>query len=168
MFRNYVVTALRNMERNWLYAAISILGLAVAFTAAILIAQFVRNEFSYDRWIPGYQQVYELTDRYRSSGQPPMNSDLTQASVASQTKAALPGATAARLMEATPPLRHGPGDRAVQERGFAWADSDIFRVFPLPVLAGDLQSALEQPDTVVITRRMARKYFGRDLPIGDH
>ena len=59
MFRNYLVTALRNLARNRLYAAISILGLAVAFTAAILIGQFVRNEFSYDRWIPGYEQVYK-------------------------------------------------------------------------------------------------------------
>jgi putative ABC transport system permease protein len=167
MFRNYVVTALRNMERNWLYAAISILGLAAAFTAAILIAQFVRNEFSYDRWIPGYQQVYELTDLYKSPDQAPMTSDLTQTSVAHQMKAALPGVTAARLMEASPPLRYRPSDPGVDERNFAWADPDIFKVFPLPALAGDLRSALQQPDTVVITRRMARKYFGRDLPIGD-
>ncbi len=69
MFRNYLITALRNLGRNWVYGAISILGLAVAFTAALLIAQFVRNEFSYDRWIPGYQQVYKLTDVLESPGQ---------------------------------------------------------------------------------------------------
>ena len=71
MFRNYLVTALRNLVRNWLYGAISILGLAVAFTAAILIAQFVRNEFSYDRWIPGYEQVYKIADTLTQPGQPP-------------------------------------------------------------------------------------------------
>jgi putative ABC transport system permease protein len=167
MLHNYLVTALRNLARNKLYAAIIILGLAVAFTAALLIAQFVRNEFSYDRWIPGYQKVYKLTDVLESPGQPPAASDMTQGALASQLKVALPGATLARLNESFPPLRHRPGDAAIDERNFAWADPDIFKVFPLPALAGDLSTALQQPDTVVLTRRAARKYFGRDLPIGD-
>src|SRR5665213_1688193 len=167
MFRNYIITALRNLARNGLYAAISILGLAVAFTAALLIAQFVRNEFSYDRWIPGYQQVYQLSDTASFPGQKPISSYANQSALAGQLKIALPGATPARLMESLPPLRHRPGDAGVDERNFAWADPDIFKVLPLPVLAGDLRTALAQPDTVVITRRIARKYFGRDLPMGD-
>jgi putative ABC transport system permease protein len=167
MFRNYLVTALRNLGRNWVYGAISILGLAVAFTAALLIAQFVRNEFSYDRWIPGYQKVYKLTDVLQSPGQPAMSSDVTQSALAGQLKVALPGAVAARLAPGNVPLRHRPQDVSAAEASFGWADPEIFRVFPLPVLAGDLASALQQPDTVVLTRRMARKYFGRDLPIGE-
>jgi len=55
----------------------------------------------------------------------------------------------------------------VREHAFAWADPDIFKVLPLPVLAGNLDTALQQPDTVVITQAAARKYFHRDLPIGD-
>jgi putative ABC transport system permease protein len=169
MFRNYLVTALRNLARNRLYAAISILGLAVAFTAAILIAQFVRNEFSYDRWIPGYQQVYKVTDHILHPGQAPMTSDLATAGVAARLRAQFPGAVAvARLVvDANTPLRRRPGDTPVYDRSFGWADPDMFKVLPLPVLAGDLHAALQQPDTVVITRRMARKYFGRDLPIGE-
>src|SRR6185437_2280398 len=104
MFRNYLVTALRNLGRNWLYGAISILGLAVAFAAALLIAQFVRNEFSYDRWIPGYQQVYKLTDVLQSPGQPAMRSDITQSALANQMRVALPGVIAARLDQARPPV----------------------------------------------------------------
>ena len=168
MLRNYLITALRNLARNRLYAAISILGLAAAFAAAILIAQFVRNEFSYDRWIPGYQQVYKVTDLILLTGQAPMYSDLATAGIGPRLKAQFPGAVAAaRLFENTPPIRHRPTDPVALDRAFAWADPDIFKVFPLPVLAGNLQTALQQPDTVVITRRMARKYFGRDLPIGD-
>ena len=52
MLGNYLITALRNLERNRLYAAITILGLAAAFAAAILIGQFVRNELTYDHWVP--------------------------------------------------------------------------------------------------------------------
>jgi putative ABC transport system permease protein len=167
MFRNYIVTALRNLARNGLYAGISILGLAIAFAAALLIAQFVRNEFSYDRWIPGYQQVYKLTDVLESPGQPAMASDITQSALAGQMKIALPGVTVARLQPNEPPLRRRVQDAGVAEPSFAWADPNIFKVFPLPALAGDLDTALQQPDTVVLTRRMARKYFGRDLPIGE-
>jgi putative ABC transport system permease protein len=167
MFRNYLVTALRNLGRNWLYGAISILGLAVAFAAALLIAQFVRNEFSYDRWLPGYEKVYKLTSEIHSPGAPVIESDITQSALAGQMRVALPGVLPARMTEDSPPLRRKPGDESVSERAFVWADPDLFKVFPLPVLGGDLATALQQPDTVVITRKIARKYFGRDLPIGD-
>ncbi len=168
MFRNYLTTALRNLARNRLYAAISILGLAVAFAAAILIAQFVRNEFSYDRWIPGYERIYKITDRLEQPGRTSGGSDASQSAIAGQLKAVFPGAQAiSRLMVDNPVVRHRPADAGTADSTFAWADPDIFRVFPLPALAGDLTSALRQPDTVVITRRMARKFFGRDLPIGD-
>jgi putative ABC transport system permease protein len=168
MLRNYLVTALRNMERNRLYAAITILGLATAFTAAILIGHFVRGEVSYDHWIPGYQRVYKIASTVVQPSQPPTPADIGQSILGSQIRAVFPGAQAiARLDEAFPPVKARPGDTADTDRTFAWADPDIFKVFPLPVLAGDLGSALERPDTVVITRNMARHYFHRDLPIGD-
>jgi len=168
MLRNYLVTALRNLGRNWLYGAISILGLAVAFTAALLIAQYVRNEFSYDRWVPGYQHVYKLTGALTQPGQPTTTTEATQAVLAAQLRAVFPGAQEiTRLMEAFPPVRHTPRDTAMDERAIAWADPNFFKVFPLPVLAGNLDTALDQPDTAVITHAMARKYFGRDLPVGD-
>ena len=168
MLRNYLITTLRNLGRNWLYGAISIVGLAVAFAAALLIAQFVRNEFSYDHWVPGYQQVYKLTGTLSQPGQPSIVSENTQAVLAAQLRPVFSGAQEiARLMEDFPPVRHTPRDTAMDERTIAWADPDLFRVFPLPVLAGNLDTALDQPDTAVITRAMARKYFGRDLPVGD-
>ena len=168
MFRNYLLTAVRNLARNRFYAAISILGLAVAFTVAILIALFVRNEFSYDRWLPGYQHVYKIVDVLEQPGQPPSPSDQTPSALAGQIRATFPGAAAVvRLMEYNAPLRHRPGDTGTTERAFSWVDPDVFKTFPMPVLAGDLNSALRRPDTVAITQGMARKYFGRDLPIGD-
>jgi putative ABC transport system permease protein len=169
VFRNYLVTALGNLARNRLYAAISILGLAVAFAAAILIGQFVRNEFSYDRWAPGYQQVYAVSDVLLQPGRAPWISVETTGGLAGRLRAQFGGAVAVARLQEDPevPLRRRPGDPEVAERTFAWADPDVFKVFPLPVLAGDLTRALQQPDSVVVTRRMARKYFGRDLPLGE-
>jgi putative ABC transport system permease protein len=166
MFRNYLVTALRNLARNWLYASISIFGLAVAFAGAILIAQFVRNEFTYDRWIPDYQHIYTVTSTLTQTGQPPQPSDMTQGSFASQLKVAFPKLTSTRLDEDFPTLHQVAGDDGIVDQAFAWADPNIFDVLQLPALAGDLKTALQQPDTVVMTRRAARTYFGQDLPIG--
>ena len=61
MLRNYLAAALRNLWRNRAYASINVLGLAVGFAAAILIALYVRDEYSYDRFFPGYRDVYLLT-----------------------------------------------------------------------------------------------------------
>ncbi|MGZ6039898.1 MAG: FtsX-like permease family protein, partial [Phenylobacterium sp.] len=64
-----------------------------------------------------------------------------------------------------PEVRHGQVSAA--EQGIVWADADLFRVMPVPTLAGDLSHALDAPDSVVIDRSMARKYFGRDTPVGE-
>ena len=53
------------------------------------------------------------------------------------------------------------------EQGFQWADPDFFKIMRLPALAGDPATALEAPDGLVLTRAMARKYFGRDAPLGE-
>ena len=168
MFGNYIAAALGNLARNRLYAVISILGLAVAFTAAILIAQFVRGEFSYDRWVPEYGQVYKITDKFAQPGQDPgPDNDSTQAAIAGQLRMVMPRVVTGRLLEDLPPVRHRRSDPGVIERSFAWVDPSLFRIFPLPALAGDPATALDQPGTVAITRSMARKYFGRDLPMGE-
>ena len=168
MLRNYLLTALRNLARNRLYAAITILGLAVAFAAAILIGQYVRGELTYDHWIPGYQRVYKITNTLVQPGQPPNTYEIGPSVLASQIRAGFAGAEAiVRIDQDARPVKARPGDTAATEVAFAWVDPDFFKAMPLPALAGDLATALQQPDTVVITRRMARKYFHRDLPIGD-
>src|SRR4029453_5092726 len=61
MLRNYLAAALRNLARNRFYAAINISGLAVGFCAALLILLYVRSEYSYARFFPGYRDGYLVT-----------------------------------------------------------------------------------------------------------
>ena len=68
MFRSYIVAALRNLARNRLYAGINIVGLAAGFAAAILIALFIRDELSFDRFWPDYQRVYLVVMEMRLQG----------------------------------------------------------------------------------------------------
>src|SRR5690606_36950138 len=68
MWRNYLSAALRNISRNRLYAALNIAGLAIALTAAIFAALFVREELSYERLIPGYENIYRISMTRQTPG----------------------------------------------------------------------------------------------------
>src|SRR5580692_1001767 len=70
MFRNYLVTALRNFTRHKLYSFINIAGLTVGLACAIFIILFVRDELSYDRWIPGTENLYRVESTVFLPGEP--------------------------------------------------------------------------------------------------
>ena len=67
MFHNYLITALRNFARHKLYSFINIAGLTVGLTCAIFIILFVRDELSYDKWIPGTENLYRIEGTYHGS-----------------------------------------------------------------------------------------------------
>lgn len=163
MFRNYLMTALRNLARNRLYAAINLLGLSVGFAAALLIALFVHADFNYDTWIPNHEQVYEVSLIQADPGRPRKEMGTTDVFTAAHLQADFPEVEAARMEKSTGGLRHGDIEGY---EDIAFADPQIFSVLPLPVFAGNLTTALSQPDSVVLTRRMARKYFGKDDVLG--
>jgi putative ABC transport system permease protein len=164
MLRNYLAAALRNLLRNRLYTAISVGGLAVAFAAALLIAIFVGDEFSYDRWIPGAKDVYRVSETYVFRDQPPNRTDETSLVVAGLLKLDFSQiAAVTRLYRDQRDVRHGQVETV---ESLLWADPDVFSVLPLPTVAGDPKTALAGPDSVVLTQAYARKYFGSDNPIG--
>src|SRR5580704_10521764 len=129
MFRNYLAAAIRNLTRNGQYAGITIAGLAIAFAAAILIGLYVRDELSYDSWVPGHQQVFLLRERITGELTKPLVEDQTPGAVADLMKLDFPQVEyAARIHQAffPPAVRHG--DVNIAERGFEWADPDFFKV----------------------------------------
>jgi putative ABC transport system permease protein len=164
MLRNYLASALGNLGRNWLYAGVTVLGLAISFTAAILIGLYVRDEYSYDRFIPGYQQVYRLEFDLVLPGQRPKPWIGTVSTAAGNFRLDFPEAEqVARIMATGATFKQG---KTITRERTLWADPGFFKIMPLPVLAGDPDAALETPDGLVVTRTMARKYFGQDAPIG--
>jgi putative ABC transport system permease protein len=168
MLLNYLSAALRNLSRNRLYAGITIAGLAAGFAAAMLIGLYVRDELTFDHFVPGKERVYLVTETIELPNTKPIKTKLSQIKLAKLIKADFPEIElAARLTGSyfPPTVRHG--DVVTAEQGLYWADRDFFRILPLPALAGDPALALETPDSVVLTRAMARKYFGRDAPVGE-
>ena len=164
MFRNYLTAALRNLVRDRLYAAINIIGLAVGLAAALLIVLFVRDEFSYDQWIPGHERIYAVHSTVVSPKSTFHN-------------ARAPSITAGFLAQDFPQIeaiaRFAPGGYSGVRQGdnefreiITWADPNLFDILALPAVAGNLATALQEPDGLVLTRSTARKYFGNDDPIG--
>ena len=167
MFGNYLSAAIGNLARNRFYTAISIVGLAIGFTAAILIGLYARDEYSYDRFIPGRQNVYLLAVTAETPKTAPVESLVSEVWTAPLLKLQFPQvADAVRLQKSFSPPLVRLGDYRSAEQHFYWTDPGFFRVLPLRAIAGDPASALDQPDAVVITRAMARKYFHRDTPLG--
>ncbi|MHB1205849.1 MAG: ABC transporter permease [Rhodospirillaceae bacterium] len=171
MLRNYLAAALRNLTRNRLYAATNIVGLAVGFAAALLITLFIRDELSFESWMPGSERTFIVRNEYEGPMMGLLASDRSEVRMAEWLRSDFSSIESAARLSKTPisrppiaGIRHG--DVEGNERLY-WADPNIFSVLRLPAVAGDLTAALEKPDGIVLTRRMARKYFGRDDPIGE-
>jgi putative ABC transport system permease protein len=167
MLRSYLAAALRHLARNQLYAWINIIGLAIGFAAAILIASFVWHERSFEHFLPGYESIYRLSAEVNIGKPGASSTDDLKGPIVEQLRLDFPQIrriASLRNNFFSNSLRHGNVEAI--EPGFWWADPDIFEVLPLPASAGDLRTALERPDGLVLTRRMARKYFGTELPLG--
>jgi putative ABC transport system permease protein len=165
LLRNYLTAAFRNLARNWLYAGITILGLAAGFAAAILIGLYVRDEYSFERFISGYEQIYRLETDVLAPGQEPTRGDAAAGTAAALLVLDFPDVEGVvRLARSS---RWVGRDKAETWERVAWTDADFFKVLPYPVLAGDPVAALHDPNGLVLSRQVARKYFGVDAPIGE-
>ncbi|HEX4104685.1 MAG TPA: ABC transporter permease, partial [Rhizomicrobium sp.] len=164
MFKNYLVTALRNFVRHKLYSFINIVGLTVGLACAVFIILFVRDEISYDKWIPGTRNLYRVEVTYLIPGQTPI--------VASEAPFPTPNALLAQLPEvkaATQLQRYqmtvARGDRQFLELVDSVAPN-FFQIIQLPLIAGDRSSLFAQPESAVISESAARKYFGAKPALG--
>lgn len=166
MFRNYLATALRNLVRNRLYAAINLIGLTIGLTAALLMFLFVRDEFSYDRWVPGHERIYRISASATLSTRT-YTFQIAPILAAPALKNEYPEVEAfTKIGQDSSPRSVGRGEREYIESVF-WGDPNMFDLLQLPFIAGDPKTALADPQGVVLTRGMARKYFGRDDPLGE-
>lgn len=165
MLKNYLAAALRNLRRNRLYAVINIAGLAIGFAAALFIALFIRDELSYDSFVPSHERIY----RVHAIGKPPAAIQMSEDDGAQRSLEdwmTLEFPTIRSVAVLVPDRRSVRRGELEVEEDIAWTVPQFFEIFELPAIAGDLKTALSAPDGVVLTRSMARKYFGRADPLG--
>ncbi|HWK99339.1 MAG TPA: ABC transporter permease [Parapedobacter sp.] len=158
MIRGYFRTAWRNLIKHRLFTFIHIIGLAVGVAASLLIFLFVHNELTYDRHHEYHDRIARITTTLHT----PEADDLALATspylLADALKQDYPEVEAAvRIESSSITVRYE--DNLISEPGFYEADQSIFSVFSLPVIAGSEVDALSEPNTMVLTEKLARKYF---------
>ncbi|MDZ5649357.1 ABC transporter permease [Nitrospirillum sp. BR 11828] len=164
MFANYLTVALRMLVKHRLYSAITVAGLALGLTAAILIGLFVHNELTYDRDVTDADRIQQVLVTATLPGRAPEDGASLPMPVGPALKQAFPQvADVARVAAQTSTLKR---DETLFSEPAAVADASFFRLFDWPFLAGDRASALDDPNSVVLTRKTAAKYFGDADPLG--
>jgi len=170
MFRSALASTLRHLLRGRLYAAIAVFGLAVGLCAALLAALYIRSQYSFEHFIVGYQDVYQVTTITPEEGGHKGYSVTTPPQLAALMKQRFPEITSvSRMAFQGGTLRRGDlelGGREAEDAPMIAVDPDFFSTVPLAVLAGDPLATLALPNKVVLTREFARRFFGEDSPLG--
>ena len=160
MFKNYFKTAFRNLRKNKLYSAINIFGLTVGLAACLLIGVYINHELSYDKFNVNADRIVRATMEYKRAGT--VNSVATTGTkTGPQFKRTFP------LIEeyARTYIGHNViknGDKVFDEPRILYADQPFFKIFSFHIIEGNAATALDAPDKMVITKSMAKKYFGNE------
>ena len=164
MLRNYLTIALRNLVSHKLYSAISVSGLAIGLTCTILIALFVRDQLSYDRWLPGTANLYRLEATNRPPGRLPQDIATVPFMAPQAMHDEIPGVIAFTRLD-TEYMTFNYGAKQFGEHVRA-VDPNFITFLNLPMVRGDAAKALAQPQSVVLSETLTRKYFGDADPVG--
>ncbi|HKU63736.1 MAG TPA: ABC transporter permease [Rhizomicrobium sp.] len=164
MIGNYLTVALRNIARHKLYSFINIAGLAVGLACVIFIILFIRDELSFDKWLPGSDNLYRVDTAAQLPGTPMGHFALAPFPLPALMKDHLPDVMA---MTRLWPMRMTVqvGDRQFPDQ-VSQADPNLFTVLGLPLAAGDPDQVLLRPESIVLSQSLARKYFGTADPVG--
>lgn len=165
MLSNYLKTAARNLWRNKIYSFINITGLAIGLACCLLIFLFVQDELSFDRFHANGRRIYRLVDSFDAEGELSRDFALSSAPFAPGLKNKFPQVEdAVRILM---PRRRmvTRGETKFYEDRILFADPSVLKIFTFPLLKGDPESALDAPNTLVISEQMSLKYFGRDDPL---
>jgi putative ABC transport system permease protein len=165
MFKNYFKTAVRNLARNKIFSAINVFGLAIGLACCLLIAVYVYDELSYDKYPEKAGQIYRVGIYATGNGEVETypNPDVA---VGEGIKNTFP-----EVQDYTRLMRQGEQyvsyeDKKFKEQYFNFADSNFLQVFSIPFIQGDVKTALVEPNSIVINRALAVKYFGNEDPMG--
>ncbi len=168
MVKNYLKLALRIIRRQRAFALINILGLSMGIACCLMILLFVRDELSFEKFHTNANRIYRtIIDEYvdgkweHNVGSP----DLLGPALVEE----YPEITSCvRLFNPNwiDKWTVSLGNKYFYEDNLFFADTTIFEVFTFPLIKGNPETALRDPNSLVITERMAQKYFGDEDPMG--
>lgn len=164
MLKSYFKIAVRSVLKSKSSAFINLFGLSVGIAVCYLIFLYVSFEHSYDRLNKKADRIYQLVSDVRTSTETE-HWDLTSAPMGAAMKLEFPEVEDFVRMEPANILVR-KGDIKFQEENAMWTDSSIFQILDFKMIKGSPQTALKDPNSVVLTESEAKKYFGNSDPIG--
>ncbi len=167
MLKNYLIIAIRNIVRNKTYSFINIAGLAVGMAAFILIMLFVQQELSYDRFHIQKERIYGLST-VREAGEGAITSYAISAPLLPSLIREFPEIASFIRVDRLGKVSVTYQDQTFFEDQIILADSSFFQVFTFPLIQGNPNVVLSEKYSVVITEKIAAKYFGDEDPIGKY
>lgn len=169
MIQSYLKTILRNLHKHAGYTFINIAGLAVGLACCILIVLFIRQQVTYDRFHAKADHIYRIvTDVNGQNGQ------VTEMAFSSAPMAVALVEDFPEIVQATRLFgRYGvmrtdeqSSDAEQQMQGVTFVDSTFFEVFDFQLVQGDRTTALQAPNTIILSETLAERYFGDADPLG--
>lgn len=168
VLRNYLKIAWRNVLREKGYAFINVFGLAVGIAFCVLIFLFVRNELTYDNFHKNGDRIFRVQDAtIHSDGSVSVGGSTGPIVLGPALKSDVPGIEQyIRFQQEDHFVRARDAQGEAVKEEVLFADPAVLKVFTFPLKRGNPTTALSNPDDVVITVSMARKYFGNENPVG--
>ena len=157
MLNNYLKVAFRNMRRHKSYTFINVTGLALGITCCILIILFIQNELSYDDFHEDSDRIYRVVNKYAKvfpAIGPAIKADYPQVEV---------------MTRFIPEYRNELvqyKDKKFYEQNILFIEPSFFEIFNYPLVLGNPKTVLENSSSVLLTEKMAQKYFGKNNPLG--
>lgn len=166
MYKNHFTIAWRFFLKSKGYSFINIIGLAVGLSVCLLIGLYVKHELSYDRFHKKAARIFRVNMELKF-GENHMHLAVANPLFGETAKNEIQ-----QVEQTTRLRRYGSflvkkGNENIRERNVGWADSTLFDVFTLPMISGNSKTALTEPNSIVITESVARKYFGRTDVVGE-
>ncbi|HMB94194.1 MAG TPA: ABC transporter permease, partial [Rhodothermales bacterium] len=166
MLKNYLKIALRNLRRQKGYAFINVFGLAVGMAVCLLIVLFIQEERSYDEFHEKADRIYRVHIASGEGNQRSVSKRIPEPVVA-QMYGDLPEVEAfVKVAESYGEILITANDQQRYEDAFMQAGPAFFDVFSYEAIAGNLDTALDEPGSVVLTESAAHIYFGEEDPLG--
>jgi putative ABC transport system permease protein len=167
VIKNYLKITLRNIRKNKGYSFLNISGLAVGIACTILILFWVRDELSYDRFHKNADRIYRVVLSSSDDGIPTnANGSFAVGPALKKDFPEIRKMVRIRKFGQNDKRYVGHKDRKFYESRFFFAEPALFTVFDFPLVKGDPETALSEPNTIILTEEMAHKYFGTDNPLG--
>jgi putative ABC transport system permease protein len=166
MLKNYLTIAFRTLWKSKVYSFLNIIGLAVGLSAGILMLLWVQDELSFNSFHQNADRIYKLVAKFDVGGKKE-TWGTTPAPIATFGKKEIPEvADAVRIQTDWSARVFEVGERNFIEKKGAYADASLFNIFDFPLISGNPKNLFPNNRSIVLTQKVANKFFGDENPIG--